>query len=306
LGKSDPFKALALAVSPDDDALMIGGDAWPAAVDRRNPKLPFWPDASRRYATVAVRLPKAKDELAMLLHAAAAVLKPDGALCLFGGNDEGIASARAQLEELFANVEVAAVKHHARVFLATAPRDAVRGALADWRRVFTFESGGLTFQHLTYPGVFARDRLDDGTAMLLEHLPPLHGRILDFGAGSGAISQVVSARYEATEITMADIDAIALRAAVENVPVARASQITAPQDLGHASYDMIISNPPVHTGVSQDFSMLRALLATAPALLVKGGQCFLVLQSKVPLLRFAPRAQRIATERGYAVWSLQP
>jgi 16S rRNA (guanine1207-N2)-methyltransferase len=302
--KSDPFQALALTVAPDDDALLIGGDAWPNAIDRRNPKLAAWPQAGQTFATVALRLPKAKDEFAMALHGAAAALKADGALYVFGGNDEGIASAKAPLEALFGEVETATIKHHARVFRARGlkPDAAQRGTIADWRRSFTFESGGQSFPHVTYPGVFAKDRLDGGTALLLAHLPALHGNVLDFGAGSGAISQVIQARYPDVAIAMADIDATALEAARENVPGADIAQLRTLCALPDAAYDFIVSNPPVHTGVEQDFSMLQHLISEAPRLLKKGGRMFLVLQSKVPFVRFAPTAQKIVAEGGYAVW----
>jgi 16S rRNA (guanine1207-N2)-methyltransferase len=304
--RSDPFKALALAISPDDAALMIGGDAWPAAVDRRNPKLPPWPEASRKYSTVAVRLPKARDELAMLLHAGAAVLKPDASLYLFGGNDEGIGSAAKPLHGLFAEIETAAIKHHARVYCAhDLKADAVlRGRVEDWRSEFSFESGGQTFRHVTYPGVFARDRLDAGTAVLLEHLPPITGRVLDFGAGSGPIAQVIRALHPDCEIAMADIDAIALLAAAENVPDARTVQVRGVADLAGGAFDLIVSNPPLHAGIAQDFAMLRDLIAARSTLLRSNGRMFLVVQSKVPLQRLAPDAAKVATRDGYAVWSL--
>jgi 16S rRNA (guanine1207-N2)-methyltransferase len=305
--KSDPFKALALAVAPGDAALLIGGDGWPVSVDRRNPKLAAAPDAGRRFQTVALRLPKSKDEFAMLLHQAAGALADDGSLYVFGGNDEGIGSAAKPLHGLFEAVETAAIKHHARVYRASGlkPDVAVRGTLAEWRRTFAFESGGQAFEHVTYPGVFAKDRLDEGTALLLEHLPALHGRVLDFGAGSGPISQVIRARTPNADITMADVDAVALEAARENVPGARAVQVRGISDLAHETFDMIMSNPPVHTGVAHDLSILQALLDARKTMLAKGGAMVLVLQNKMPLQRTVPDAQALAVGNGHTVWMLR-
>jgi 16S rRNA (guanine1207-N2)-methyltransferase len=305
--KSDPFKALALAVAPGDAALLIGGDGWPVSIDRRNPKLGAWPDAERRFATVAVGLPKSRDELAMLLHAGAAALKPDGALYLFGGNDEGIGSAAKPLYVLFDTVETATIKHHARVYRASGLKAdvAIRGVLTDWKRRFAFTLGAETFDHVTHPGVFAKDRLDDGTALLLEHMPPLAGRVLDFGAGSGPIAQVIRARTPNADITMADVDAVALEAARENVPGARAVQVRGISDLAHETFDMIVSNPPVHTGVAHDLSILQALLDARKTMLAKGGAMVLVLQNKMPLQRTVPDAQALAVGNGHTVWMLR-
>lgn len=304
--KSDPFKALSLAVAPDDDALLIGGDGWPVSVDRRNPKLAAWPEGGRRFATVAVRLPKSRDELAMLLHAGAASLKADGAFYLFGGNDEGIGSAAKSLHGLFVEVETAAIKHHARVYRASGLKADVvlQRSLADWRRRFSFVSGGKNFEHVTYPGVFAKDRLDDGTALLLEHLPPIAGRVLDFGAGSGPIAQVIRGRYPDVEVTMADIDAIALEAARENVPGARGVQVRGVADLAGEVFDIVVSNPPVHSGIAQDFAMLQDLVTARRSLLASNRTMLLVLQNKVPLQRIAPDAQKIEAGRAHTVWQL--
>jgi 16S rRNA (guanine1207-N2)-methyltransferase len=305
--KSDPFGALVLAVTPGDDALLIGGDGWPVNIDRRNPKLAAWPDVERKFGTVAVRLPKSRDELAMLLHAGAAALRPDGALYLFGGNDEGIGSAAKPLYALFDTVETATIKHHARVYRASGLKAdvAIRGALADWKRRFAFAVGDQTFEHVAYPGVFAKDRLDDGTALLLEHLPPVAGRVLDFGAGSGPIAQVIRTLHPDADITMADIDAIALEAACENAPGARAVQVQGIGDIAHETFDMIVSNPPVHTGVAHDLSMLHALLDARKTMLAKGGAMVLVLQNKLPLQRTVPDAHALAVGDGHTVWMLR-
>ncbi len=304
--KSDPFKALSLAVAPDDDALLIGGAGWPVSVDRRNPKLAAWPDGARRFGTVAVRVPKSRDELAMLLHAGATSLKGGGALYLFGGNDEGIGSAAKPLHALFGEVETAAIKHHARVYRASGLKTDVvlQGALADWRRTFSLVVGGQSFEHVTYPGVFAKDRLDDGTTLLLDHLPSLHGRALDFGAGSGPIAQVIRTRHPDVEINMADIDAVALEAARENVQGARAVQVRGVGDLAGEAFDIVVSNPPVHSGIAQDFAMLQDLVAARRSLLAPGGAMLLVLQNKVPLQRIAPDAQKMETGKGHTIWRL--
>jgi 16S rRNA (guanine1207-N2)-methyltransferase len=184
------------------------------------------------------------------------------------------------------------------------PDVAVRGAVTDWRRSFAFECGGETFAHVTYPGVFAKERLDAGTALLLAHLPALSGRVLDFGAGSGPIAQVIRARQPDAEIVMADIDAIALTAAAENVPGARTVQVRGIADLEGETFDAIVSNPPVHTGVAQDFTMLRDLVDARRTMLRRGGQMVLVVQSKVPLQDIAADARKVVSEDGYAVWTL--
>jgi 16S rRNA (guanine1207-N2)-methyltransferase len=299
-------QALARCVQPDDDSLLIGGDFWPRSIDRRRPGLDAWPEG--RFSTVALRLPKARDELSMLCHAGAAALSEGGTLYLFGENGEGIGSAGRVLGAVFAEVETVQTKFHARVFAARGPREGLKPHLADWRSAFTFEADGARFEHATYPGVFAAGRLDAGTAFLLENLPALDGAVLDFACGSGPIAQVLAARHPEARFTLADIDAVSLTAARENVPGGAAHQIARLTDLPAATYDTIVSNPPIHQGVAQSFTVLREFLAAAPDYLAKGGEMFLVVQRTVPVPKLAGAltVRKHVGNEAFTVWALSP
>src|SRR5262245_59794120 len=63
-----------------------------------------WPPAGP-FDLALVRLPKARDEVAMTAHATLGTLGAGGRLVLYGGNDEGIRPAAALLEELTGAVE---------------------------------------------------------------------------------------------------------------------------------------------------------------------------------------------------------
>ena len=136
-----------------------------------------WPPAGP-FDLAVLRLPKAKDEQEMATHACLGVLAPDGRLILYGGNDEGIRSAAAMLEQLSGRVETVATRGHGRVVAAPRPSDVtrLRVSLADWRRTVPLAIGGLTRDWVTYPGIFAADRIDEGTALLLSALPALPPR----------------------------------------------------------------------------------------------------------------------------------
>ncbi len=297
-----PARALALCVEPDDDSLLIGSRDWPNSVDRRSPGLPFWPSGT--YATVALRLPKARDELAMLTEAGAGALKPGGTFYLFGGNDEGIASAGRVLGEVFDTVDVVLAKFHARVHAARRPKRGLRTKLADWRGSFTFQMDGETFAHTTYPGVFASGRLDEATRLLLENLPEIAGRVLDFACGSGAIAQVLTRRQPKAQFALADIDAVALEAAKENVQDAMHLQIATVDDIEEPAFDTIVSNPPIHAGGARSLAVLEDLFANAP--LAAGGKMFLVVQRTIPVTRLATgfTCSKLAENASFTVWAL--
>jgi 16S rRNA (guanine1207-N2)-methyltransferase len=268
-----------------------------------------WP-ASGPFDVALVRLPKARDEQAMTLHATLGVLGVGGRLVLYGGNDEGIRPAAAMLKKLADGAETVAVGGHGRVVAArrAATTLGLRDSLAAWRAVSRLEIGGVARDWVSYPGTFAAGRLDEGTALLLSVLPPLEAgaRVLDYGCGSGAIAAAILARQPGLSIDALDNDVVALEAARENVPAARLVPGTALADAGRRDYDAILSNPPLHAGIAEDHALLDRLAAEAPSHLAPGGLLQMVVQRRVPLdrrlaLHFA--TVEIAAETGrYRVW----
>ncbi|HJZ43589.1 MAG TPA: methyltransferase, partial [Hyphomicrobiaceae bacterium] len=268
-----------------------------------------WPPAGP-FDLAVLRLPKAKDEQEMATHACLGVLAPDGRLILYGGNDEGIRSAAAMLAQLSGPVETLATRGHGRVVAARRPSDAtrLRGSLAAWRRTVPLAIGGLTRDWVTYPGIFAADRIDEGTALLLSALPALPPRanVLDFGCGSGVIGAAVRATNPGVALALLDNDAVALAAAGENVSGARLILGDRFGDAGETAYDAILSNPPLHRGIAEDHAQLEQLVTRAPEHLGAGGLLQVVVQRRVPLDRLLS-AQfdqvRIVAENGrYRVW----
>ena len=184
-----------------------------------------WPPAGP-FDVALLRLPKAKDEQEMAAHACLSVLADGGRLIVYGGNDEGIRSAGAMLERLCGEVETLATRGHGRVLAARRPADAAHAA----RRAGGVALGGAAVDRrracaiwVTYPGIFAAGRIDEGTALLIGALPPLRAgdRVLDYGCGSGVIGAAALAAEPGIVLDLLDDDAVALEAARENVPGAR-------------------------------------------------------------------------------------
>jgi 16S rRNA (guanine1207-N2)-methyltransferase len=285
------------------------------AFDRWNrrmvPGLPAasWPPPGP-FDLALVRLPKARDEQAMALDATLSVLAAAGRLVLYGGNDEGIRTAAGILERLCGGVETMAVRGHGRVLAAHRPPgvEGLRGTLAAWRLVSQLEIAGVARRWVSYPGIFAAGRLDEGTALLLSALPPLRAgaRVLDYGCGSGEIAAAVSSLQPAPTVDALDNDTVALEAARENVPAARLVLGTRIADTGLEEYDAVLSNPPLHQGITEDRGMLERLVADAPSHLPPGGVLQLVVQRRVPLERLLAQhfaRVEVAAETGrYRVW----
>ncbi len=272
-----------------------GGDPWP-------PSGPF--------GITALRLPRGKAELSMSLHAAASVLQPGGSILVYGAKDEGIQGALGPLRDLLTDAETVAIGGHCRVLRGVrgAEVPGLRGSLDRWKARAPLDHPGLPPSWVTYPGVFAHGRLDEGTRLLLDVLPPLSpgARVLDYGCGSGPVGYVAASRGEDVVVEMLDVDAVALEAARENLPGGRfhLHEGLPPAEVG--PFDAIFSNPPFHRGKAEDPEMIVSLVRGAPALLRPEGILVFVAQRRLPVEGDLDTCFRdvtvVAEDSTYRVW----
>jgi 16S rRNA (guanine1207-N2)-methyltransferase len=250
---------------------------------------------------------------------ACVALKLGGQLYLAGANDHGIRSAVGDTEALVGGAQVLGYKHGNRVAQARRPADlkdapAWAGepgiAPGTWYE-FEAQARGHTFQLRSLPGVFAYDRVDAGTALLLEVLAiPAGARVLDVGCGYGIIG-LVAARLGAAQVELVDANLLAVAAAQENITRNRIAQARAFASDGVPEgavrrYDLVVSNPPFHVGKSVDGDIARMFIERARQALVPGGQLILVANQFLrydQVLRAAfEQVICLASNRSYSVW----
>ncbi|WP_029006794.1 methyltransferase [Azospirillum halopraeferens] len=296
LAALDPPPAGRILVAGDADgaverALAAAGATvlpWHRLALNGRPALP-WPggagEGGGAVDGAVLRLPRGWGAFAMSLHALASRLTPGAPLWIYGGNDEGITSVATRLEGVVAEPETLTVKRRARLLrtrrLAGGPPP--RSDPEDWRETVEVAVPGLPapLPLVSYPGLFAHGRLDPGTECLLGVLPDLRDglRVLDFGCGAGVIGRTVRERCAGADLTLLDVDALALHAARQNVPGAACVLSDgwsglAPRD----RFDLILSNPPLHRGKEEDFGTLDALVRGAGERLRPGGTLLAVVQ----------------------------
>jgi 16S rRNA G1207 methylase RsmC len=162
----------------------------------------------------------------------------------------------------------------------------------------------------TGSGVFARGRLDVGTAVLFREIDPPTDveRVLDLGCGYGVIGLALARCLPAARVTAVDVNERALLLARENavgLGVADRYEALLPGEVApDATYDEIWSNPPIRIGKAA----LHELLLTWLPRLAPGGRAVLVVGRNLgadSLQRWLGEqgwpTERIASAKGFRV-----
>jgi 16S rRNA (guanine1207-N2)-methyltransferase len=135
------------------------------------------------------------------------------------------------------------------------------------------------------PGIFSWDRIDTGTALLMEALPNLWGRVGDFGCGTGLLSLAVLKSAKVKALTGFDIDRRAIDACALNIKDARFGSVWT--DLrttgaGTTGLDFIVTNPPFHDAGIEDQALGLAFIKVAAQTLRTGGALWLTANRHLP------------------------
>jgi 16S rRNA (guanine1207-N2)-methyltransferase len=163
----------------------------------------------------------------------------------------------------------------------------------------------------TQPGVFSWDRIDPGSALLVEHLPAFAGRGADLGCGIGYLAHAILASPKVEHLTLVDVDRRAVDAAIRNAADPRVSVRWADvrQGTGLAGLDFVVMNPPFHEGGAEDQSLGQSFIRRAAEALRPGGLCWLVANRHLPYEEvLKPLFRRIAPKiegGGYKIYEAQ-
>lgn len=220
---------------------------------------------------------------------ALAALADDGLLLSAVANDVGAKAFESDLRELCTDVEVHS-KHKCRVLLAQARgRDSERCAqwshFDDARPVLT--QGVLSTPLLGAPGLFAVDRIDSGSALLIEHLPAtLRGAVADLGSGLGVLSAAALERCAGiTTLDLFEASARAVALSRHNLRDARVPVRAHWCDVSagvEGRFDAVLSNPPFHEGGRGLPALGQAFIRSAARALKPEGEAWIVANAHLP------------------------
>ncbi|WP_091741849.1 class I SAM-dependent methyltransferase [Phenylobacterium immobile] len=232
-------------------------------------------------ASAHVLAPPGVAERAYVTALAFRALAPGGRLVLFAPKDKGGQRLKALLQGFGCEVAEDARKHH-RFCFASRPAEitGLDAAIAAGAPRLSAELGLWT-----QPGVFSWDRIDPGSALLMQALDGLAGAGADLGCGIGALSAALLGSPTVTTLHGVDVDGRAIACAQRNLSDPRMRLAwadvrrwtDAPSDL-----DFVVMNPPFHDGGSEDKALGQAFIRAAAAMLRAGGTLRLVANRHLP------------------------
>jgi len=265
-------------------------------------------------ALVLVRLPKSLDQLDEWAGLIARHAAP-GAVVLAAGMVKHMTLAQNEvLGRWFGGVSAGLARQKARVLTATVPDLAGRlrtpGRMrridsdgdpaqepSTWPRTARLDPPGIVVS--AHGGVFAGAALDIGTRFLLDHLADANPRAtaaIDLGCGTGVLAAALALARPGLRVHASDQSAAAVASARETM--ARAGlddRVTVVRDdalgsLPDASAELILLNPPFHTGTTVTADVGIRLIADAARVLAPGGELRVVFNSH---LRYQPVLRRL-------------
>lgn len=261
--------------------------------------------------SVWLKLPKSQSLLAFQLAKLSSELAPGTPLR---------AAAKSKLftpavRELFAKycdqVDISLVERKCRVLTARVRPLALEKEqfMSQWQ----LAEYDLTLHH--HVGVFARNQLDIGARLLLEHLPTAGAEtVIDLGCGNGVLGIVYAKQSPDSSVTWVDESHLAVASCALNVAqnLGTASRYQAVVDdclsqFGNHSVDLVLCNPPFHQEHAITEHIARQMFRDAQRVLRKGGEMRLVANRHLPyyhpLKRLFKQVKQVASNAKFVVYS---
>jgi 16S rRNA (guanine1207-N2)-methyltransferase len=262
---------------------------------------------TEKFEDIIIYLPKAKARLSYLVDYASACLTKTGQIWFVGENKGGIKSLSKSLKDQFTQIDKLTSGKHSAIVSASG---VISPKAFDVNNYYVSQENELGLSLQALPGVFSQEKLDKGTAVLLNNLPrKIKGRILDFGCGAGSIATYISQHREYEELELIDDDILAIHSAQKNIeknktPLAEAFLSNGFEKM-EERYNWIVSNPPFHQGIKTDYNVTEAFLKEAKEHLKLSGKLLLVanefLNYEVILRNHFKTVSEVKKENGFKV-----
>jgi 16S rRNA (guanine1207-N2)-methyltransferase len=234
--------------------------------------------AIAEYDLVLSHLPRGRVVVEGLICAVARALKPGGRFYLVAHKRTGVKGAIAYAAQTLGRVGVVRQKRGYHVALAVKERSQTCEAWEDFTSL-ALTLDGVPTTLVSWPGVFAWDRLDDGTAALIRGMEIRTAEtVLDLGCGTGLLA--LAAARRGAQVTAVDADLRAVESARRTLVANQVDGEVLISDCAQAvldrPFDVVLCNPPFHQGAGVEYQVARQMVRDAATVLRPGGRLYLV------------------------------
>jgi 16S rRNA (guanine1207-N2)-methyltransferase len=233
---------------------------------------------------VVMRLPRALDQLEQWCALIAANADEDVHVLAGGRIKHMSLGMNDAMRQYFGSVVASLAVQKSRVLRAKKPNEvAAAAALTQWPKRKRYDNIDMTV--CAQGGVFSSINLDIGTRELLaviDQTPADAERIIDFGCGTGILATGIAKLRPSAQVIASDQSAAAVESARETIAANELqSQITVVRDDAlstqpDASADLILFNPPFHSGAAVHADTSVRLFEDAGRVLRPGGELWVV------------------------------
>jgi 16S rRNA (guanine1207-N2)-methyltransferase len=157
---------------------------------------------------------------------------------------------------------------------------------------------GNALAFVAAPGLFSAHRVDDGTRLLLDHLPKqAPASVLDLGCGYGALGLPIAAAFPEATVVLVDRDLLAVETSRQNAARNGLGNATCLGSLGYrdvpdGTFDWVLCNVPARIGAN---AIAYILSAGAARLGATGDLRVVVIRDLDPIV------ERLASERRWPI-----
>mgnify|MGYP006172553259 FL=1 len=274
-------------------------------------------DADSRFDGIFLRVCKEKAVNQHLIRKAFLHLNQNGSLWIAGEKNEGIKSIWDYATNIFDSA--VRLKKHGSVYAGALTKASDRSVdeaniyhqiqiICEWEGAPVFSK----------PGVYGWDKIDAGSALLLQHLRSESSlwsnakSILDLGCGYGFLT-LASSWLRCERRVATDNNAGALECMKINARERKLAVETVAADKGDdvkGKFDLVLCNPPFHRGFDVDGDLTREFLFAARQKLAPTGIAIFVVNSFIALEKklegIFTSARTLADNRQFKVLALKP
>ena len=293
----DQYGALSCGLSDLSPTVVADSAALPMALDSNtalNPSVVAcspvhsWIDPPEGpFDLVVLRIPRQADYLAWLLHWLNGVMAESGVL-LAGGMIKHLPDRSVDVFARAVHTEqVLPARKKARVIRCRKGREGLEGWPEVWKGYQYQPAGQGELSVEALPAVFAREKLDIGTRLLLPHVTDAVAKlgagasVLDLACGNGVVGLTALAQRQNLRLSFNDVSSQAVLSARHNVergfPGAESMFVHADGiEPRQGDFDLILLNPPFHEGGAVGDHIALRLFGQASEHLSPGGTLLIV------------------------------